>query len=166
MTARRKIALTATVLSALLLIFSINAEAQKKMKINNWTNAFPSFPDYRRSVEKPLFEEGKIYYQTAKYQNPRNKADYFEILLQRHPNVSAERYHASNDWIKHLNIGNYRVYQIFPSCGLDFYKYSLDVFPDEITSVMLKLKNDSKTDLIGLAAKINFEQIANKMQTE
>lgn len=146
------------------LIFSINISAQKKMKNNDWTNAFPAFPNYRRSVEKPFYEDGKLYFQTAKYRNPNDKTDYFEILLERHPDISAERYAAPNDWIKHLNIGDYRVYQIFPSCGLDFYKYGLQIFPDEMTAVTLKLKNDSKTDLLGLAGKVDFGQISNAMK--
>lgn len=157
------------------LMFSFSVQAQKRemknakntaKKVSDWRSAFPVLPNYRLKLESTHFEEGKIYFQTVKYQSPTDKADYFEIHFQRHPSISAERYAIENDWIKHLTIGKYRAYQIFPGCGLDFYKYSLEIYPDEITVITLRAHDLSKTDVIKIAENLDFNQILAVMKKQ
>ena len=160
----------------LILAVSLSVQAQtaniKKVKNNNvktvsdWRNAFPVLPNYRRVFEEAQFEDGKIYYQTAQYRNPKNKQDFFEIRLNRHTDINPLSIPAPSDWVKHLKIGNYRAYQLFPTCGLSFFKYTLDVYPDNLTSISLVAKDLSTTDVIELAKTIDFRQISETMKRQ
>lgn len=159
------------IIAASSLSFQAQSKISNKVKnnkaktISDWRNAFPVLPNYRRIFEKAVFEDEKLYFQTAEYQKIGNKQDFFEITLFRHPDASPEsNYYTQSDWIKHLNIGKYKAFQIFPTCGLDFYKYRLEVYPDNSTSISLKAKDDSTTDVIELAKTINFGKIVETMK--
>ena len=153
--------------------FSIQAQKGNVKNLNNqtkkfsgWKDAFPIVQNYRRKFENSQFEDGKIYFQTAEYQSLTDKSDYFEIQLHRHPNVSPERYAEENGWVKHLTVGRYKAYKILPSCGLDFYKYSLEIYPDEMTAVTLKVHQLSNTNGLEVAKNLDFNLILEMMKKQ